>query len=195
MLIWQLKEEAMSATHDDKRRDSGFTQLAAAVAVLLSMAALLAVAFKLDNSNSTQTATAASMGMNGGMLTGGNGSGVAASSDESVKLTIKSDEENGKKGSDGAWHDAFLPADFSVKAGATVSVTVYNYDDMPHSFTADAMGVNQTIPGGSEEKPSETTFTFQAPQKAGSYDWYCALPCDPWAMAHDGFMKGRVTVT
>ena len=40
----------MPATHDNRRRDSGFTQLAAAVAVLLSMASLLAVAFKLDNS-------------------------------------------------------------------------------------------------------------------------------------------------
>lgn len=188
----------MPATPNDKRRDSGFTQLAAAVAVLLSMAALLAVAFKMDNSNSTQTATAAtSMGMNGGAMHGGvvNSSGVAASSSESVKLVIKSDEEKGKKGSDGAWHDAFLPADFSVSAGATVSVTVYNYDDMPHSFTSDGLGTNVTIPGGSEEKPSETTFTFHAPQKAGSYDWYCAMPCDPWAMSHDGFMRGRVTVT
>jgi plastocyanin len=195
------KEEAMSATHDDKRRDSGFTQLAAAVAVLLSMASLLAVAFKLDDNNSSTQATTAgtSMGMNSGAMNSGmmNGSSssVAASSSESVKLVIKSDEEKGKKGPDGSWHDAFLPADFSVKAGATVRVTVYNYDDMPHSFTAAELGTNQTIPGGSEEKPSETTFTFQAPQKAGSYDWYCALPCDPWAMTHNGFMKGRVTVT
>jgi plastocyanin len=163
------------------------------------MAALLAVAFKLDNSNSTQSTTAASMGMNGGAVNGAmmnsGSSGVAAPSGESVKLTIKSDTEKGKKGSDGAWHDALLPADFSVKAGATVSVTVYNYDDMPHSFDSSGLGTNVTIPGGSENKPSETTFTFRAPQKAGSYDWYCAMPCDPWAMAHNGFMKGRVTVT
>ncbi len=182
----------MPATNNnDKRRESNFTQLAAVVAVLLSMASLLAVAFKLDNSNSgAGTATAAT-----NTATSDGAGGAAASSGESVKLVIKSDEEHGKKGSDGNWHDAFLPADFSVKAGETVRVTVFNYDDMPHSFTSAQLGTNATIPGGSEDKPSETTFTFHAPQKAGSYEWYCAIPCDPWAMAHDGFMKGHVTVT
>jgi len=172
----------MSATNNnDKRRESNFTQLAAVVAVLLSMASLLAVAFKLDNSNSgAGTATAATN---------------TATSGESLKLVIKSDEEKGKKGSDGNWHDAFLPADFSVKAGATVRVTVANYDDMPHTFTAADLGTNAEIPAGSEDKPSTTTFTFHAPDKAGSYAWFCAIPCDPWAMAHDGFMKGHVTVT
>ena len=183
----------MLATHDEKRRDLGFTELAAVVAVLLSMASLLAVAFKLDNSGGEQIATAA-MPMRGGVMNGIPGN-VAAPSGESVKLTIKSDEEEGKKGSDGNWHDAFLPADFSVGVGETVRVTVYNYDDMPHSFTAAQLGANVTIPGGSEDKPSVTTFTFKAPQKAGSYEWYCAIPCDPWAMSHDGFMRGHVTVT
>jgi plastocyanin len=120
---------------------------------------------------------------------------TSASTSEDVKLVIKSDEEKGKKGSDGEWHDSFLPADFSVEAGATVHVTVYNYDDMPHSFTAPDLGTNATIAAGDEDKASKTTFTFKAPDKAGSYDWFCALPCDPWAMAHEGFMKGHVTVT
>jgi plastocyanin len=175
----------MPATQDDKRHDLGFTQLAAVFAVLLSMASLLAVAFKLDNSEGGQTATAA---MN-------TGTSAAAPSGESVKLVIKTDEEKGKMGPDGNWHDAFLPADFSVKAGETVRVTVYNYDAMPHSFNSSQLGTNVTIPGGSEDKPSETTFTFHAPQKAGSYEWYCEMPCDPWAMSHNGFMRGRVTVT
>ncbi len=118
----------------------------------------------------------------------------SAPAPETVKLVIKSDEEKGKKGSDGQWHDAFLPADFSVKAGATVQVTVYNYDDMPHSFTSPGLGTNAKIASGTEDKPSKTTFTFTAPDKAGSYEWLCAIPCDPWAMAHYGFMKGHVTV-
>jgi len=172
----------------DTKQDSGaasrFAMLAATFALLLSMAALLTAVLKVDNSGSTQSASAAS----------GSTSGAAASP-ESVKLTIKSDEEEGKKGVDGNWHDAFLPADFSVKAGETVQVTVYNYDDMPHTFTAMGLGTNVEIAAGSEEKPSRTTFTFRAPQKAGSYEWYCALPCDPWSMAHFGFMKGHVTVT
>jgi len=175
---------------DGKRQDRGFTQLAALFAVLLSMASLLAVAFKL-NSNEERVATAATGTAMGGMMSGGG----AGSPSEDVKLTIKSDEEQGKLGSDGSWHDAFLPADFSVKAGETVQVTVYNYDDMPHTFTAMGLGTNVEIAAGSEEKPSRTTFTFRAPQKAGSYEWYCALPCDPWSMAHFGFMKGHVTVT
>lgn len=183
----------MPGTQNDKRSDLGFTQLAAVVAVLLSMASLLAVAFKLDNSGGEQLATAA-MPMRSGGMNGAPGS-VVAPSGESVKLVIKTDEEEGKMGSDGNWHDAFLPADFSVGAGETVRVTVYNYDDMPHSFTSAQLGTNVTIPGGSEDKPSVTTFTFQAPQKAGSYEWYCAMPCDPWAMSHDGFMRGHVTVT
>lgn len=177
----------MSAPNERERQGSGFTQLAAGIAVLLSMAALLGVAFKLDNGNGEQSATAAT--------NAATGSGFATSSIEDVKLVVKSDEEHAKKGSDGNWHDAYLPADFSVKAGTTVHVTVYNYDDMPHSFTAPELGVNQEIAAGSEDKASKTTFTFTAPAEAGSFEWLCDLPCDPWAMSHEGFMRGRVRVT
>lgn len=178
-----------------RRQDNGLTQLAALFAVLLSMASLLAVAFKLNDDNE-QAATAANMTMSGSGMRGvmGGVGGTAAAPTESFKLVIKSDEEQGKKGPDGNWHDAFLPADFSVEPGATVKVTVYNYDDMPHTFTAMELGTNVEIAGGSEGKPSKTTFTFRAPQKAGSYEWFCMLPCDPWSMAHFGFMKGHVTV-
>jgi plastocyanin len=126
-----------------------------------------------------------------------NASQVAAVAPKTLNLVIKSDGERGRKGSDGKWHDAYLPADFSVQAGQRVTVTVRNYDDMPHSFTAPGLGVNQIIPkgAGTMKSPGHTTFTFTAPAKAGSYEWLCALPCDPWAMAHDGFMRGRVTVT
>ena len=178
---------------DRQRVDRGFTQLAATIAVLLSMASLLAVAFKL-NDNNEQSLAAINGTMASGRMMSGTGYGAAAST-ESVKLVVKSDVEEGKRGSDGAWHDAFLPADFSVRAGAAVQVTVYNYDDMPHTFTAMALGANVEIAAGSEDKPSKTTFTFVAPQRAGSYEWFCALPCDPWAMSHLGFMKGHVTVT
>ncbi len=131
---------------------------------------------------------------------GGGNSGKASASAsspavENVKLTIKTDEEHGKKGPEGTWHDAYLPADFSVKAGATVKVTVYNYDEATHSFTAPDLGTNAQIAAGSEKKAHATTFTFKAPSKAGHYAWFCAMPCDPWAMSHDGYMKGYVTVT
>jgi plastocyanin len=113
---------------------------------------------------------------------------------QSVTLLIKSDTEKARRGSDGQWHDAFLPGGFSVKAGATVKVTVWNYDSA-HSFTAPSLGVNQTLKGGTQKAPHMTTFTFKAPSKAGSYQWFCAMPCDPWAMAHNGYMRGIVKVT
>jgi plastocyanin len=168
--------------NNDRRDSGGFTILAATFAVLLSLAALLAVVFKLNDSGTTRQASAATTSV------------VAAPVVESVKLVVKSDEEHAKKGPEGTWHDAFLPADFTVKAGATVHVTVYNYDEGPHSFYAAGLGTNVTIPAGSESKPSKTTFTFHAPQKAGSYEWYCTMPCDPWAMSHLGYMKGDVNV-
>lgn len=112
-----------------------------------------------------------------------------------VTLIVKSDEEHGKKGSDGKWHDAFLPAGFSVQAGTKVVVTVLNYDDGPHSFNSPGLHVNQILMGGSAKKAHATTFTFVAPSKAGRYAWRCDPNCDPWAMKHAGYMKGYVTVT
>jgi len=120
---------------------------------------------------------------------------AAAVAPASQKISIKADDEHGRKGPDGTWHDAFLPADFTVQPGQTVKVTVDNYDGGPHSFTSPSMGVNQTIPGGgSLSSPRTVTFTFTAPKTPGKYSWWCAVPCDPWAMAHDGFMRGYVTV-
>jgi hypothetical protein len=117
---------------------------------------------------------------------------------EAVKLTIKSDDEHGKLGPDGKWHDAYLPGNFTVHAGAKVTVTVYNYDEGSHTFTSSTLGVdgliNEMIPAGSERAPHKTTFTFTAPSQTGKYLWWCAMPCDPWAMAHIGYMRGYVTV-
>ena len=110
-----------------------------------------------------------------------------------VKLIIKSDDQHGKKGSDGKWHDAFLPASFKVKAGAKVVVRVVNYDDMPHSFNAKGLKTNAIIMPGND-KGKLTKFTFVAPKKAGRYAWHCDPKCDPWAMKHVGFMRGFVTV-
>jgi plastocyanin len=169
---------------DQPRSERGFPLFISSLALIIAMGALLAVAFKL-NGASAQSPTASAGAMSMPM------SGQAA---ENVKLVVKSDEEHGKMGSDGNWHDAYLPADFSVKPGATVKVTVYNYDDAEHTFTSPELGTNATIAAGSEQSPSETTFTFTAPAKKGRFLWYCTMPCDPWAMAHVGFMRGYVTV-
>lgn len=120
-----------------------------------------------------------------------------------VKIVVKSDTEHGKKGPDRKWHDAFLPANFTVHRGAKVVVTVVNHDDGAHSFTSAGLHVNAVIPGGKDIenptegaekiKPKTTTFSFIA-TKRGRFAWHCALPCDSWAMIHAGYMKGYVTV-
>jgi plastocyanin len=111
-----------------------------------------------------------------------------------VSLAIKSDTEHAKKGPDGKWHDAYLPAAFAVRTGDRVVVTIRNYDSAPHTFTSTKLGLDVVIKGGSATRPSVTTFTFTAP-RAGSYTWQCLGNCDAWAMNHVGFMKGRITVT
>jgi len=112
-----------------------------------------------------------------------------------IAIVAKSDGQHGRKGPDGKWHDAFLPADFTVKAGQRVTLTFTNSDDMMHSFNAAQLKVNAMVPGAKAGKPGKATVTFTAPSKPGRYLWICAMPCDPWAMAHDGYMRGYVTVT
>ncbi|HEX8753325.1 MAG TPA: cupredoxin domain-containing protein [Solirubrobacterales bacterium] len=174
----------------DNRSGQPFVVLLSIFALLLSMGALLAVAFKLNSDQSPARAQAKAPAASATSARSSTGAGV-----QNLTVNIKSDEEHGKRGSDGNWHDAFLPADYSVKAGATVKMTFYNYDDMPHTFTSSELGTNVTIPAGSKDKPGVTTVTFHAPQKAGTYQWYCSMPCDPWAMGQDGYMRGFVKVT
>ncbi len=113
----------------------------------------------------------------------------------SVKMVAKADDQHAKMGPDGKWHDAILGGNMTVKAGQKVTVTVYNYDGSPHSYTAPDLGLNVKLDAGTDKAPSVTKFTFTAPTKAGTYQWFCGYPCDPWAMSHDGYMRGHVTVT
>jgi hypothetical protein len=114
----------------------------------------------------------------------------------------------GQKGSDGIGHDTTYGANFSVKKGQRVTVTIYNFDEGPHTITAKGLGLNVKIPGAKNEEqgiPSKTVFSFTA-KKVGKFRWFCAVPCDAgqnyWAMdktkagpARDGFMAGYITVT
>jgi plastocyanin len=110
----------------------------------------------------------------------------------------------GATGSDGLRHDTTLGASFTVAQGSKVTVTVYNYDEGPHTITAAKLGLDVTIPGAKDEEngvPSKTTFTFTA-AKVGEYLWFCSLPCDKgqayWDMKSPskkiGFMAGYITV-
>jgi plastocyanin len=113
---------------------------------------------------------------------------------ESVTLAVKSDTEHAKKGSDGKWHDAFLPGNFTARSGSKVTVSISNYDTAVHTFTSSALGLNVKIAAGSAANPKVTTFSFTAP-KAGNYTWMCMGNCDTWAMTHMGFMFGSVKIT
>lgn len=164
--------------------------------LLSIMATIVAVvALARPGTPTVQAAPASSAAVASSNPTSGTTAGAKS---EAVKLVIKSDSEHGRLGPDGKWHDAFLPANFTVHAGDRVTVTVYNYDTGQHSFTSSSLSatalINQTIPAGSPTAPSKTTFTFTAPDQTGQYAWWCAVPCDPWAMAHVGYMRGNVTV-
>jgi hypothetical protein len=114
----------------------------------------------------------------------------------------------GQKGSDGLTHDTTYGANFSVPKGSKVTVTLYNFDEGPHTITNKALGLNVKIPGATNEEqgiPSKTIFHFTA-KKVGKFRWFCKLPCDAgqgyWAMAvtkkgigRDGYMAGYITVT
>lgn len=180
---------------------SGFALFVATIALMFAIGAVLAVAFKLNDMHSGNTGVTMVNGSthgstHGSMMGGAAGTGVGTSGTgvEEVNLIVKSDEEHAKRGPEGTWHDAFLPADFSVDPGATVRVTVLNYDEGEHSFTSPMLGLNVTIAAGTPTEPAATTFTFTAPAKTGSYMWFCAKPCDPWAMSHLGYMRGTVRV-
>lgn len=197
----------------------------AGTALIFSIAALSVALIRTggsnNNSNNAAAAPAPAAPTNAGRAAAGAAPMNMALPVKNVKLTMKPDS---RRGSDGKTHDAFLPtANFSVKAGQRVRVTIYNYDDMPHSFTspglakgaaipvgeqqaqgtaqdikvmpAPGLGVDKMIAAGSDKRPSKTIVTFTAPAKAGSYIWYCKMPCDPWAMSHVGYMVGRVKVT
>ena len=107
-----------------------------------------------------------------------------------------------KLGADGATHDAFNPTNFTVYVGQTVNLTIINYDDMPHTFSSTALGVSFNVPGSTQAGvPSVVHYQFTV-DKAGVYRWWCATPCDSWAMSSGfdgqlgqiGYMGGFVSV-
>jgi hypothetical protein len=89
--------------------------------------------------------------------------------------------------------DGYVPASFTMTAGVTTEVTVYNYDTFPHTWTSAALGVNTTMPAGSPTAPSVTHFLIH-PRSAGTFFWHCETPCNAWSMSHIGYMEGYVKV-
>jgi uncharacterized cupredoxin-like copper-binding protein len=91
-----------------------------------------------------------------------------------------------KPGPDGKLHDAFSVTNFTVRAGQPVKLVIDNTDSAPHSITAMGAGVNIIA------RPGVHTYTLLL-QKQGKFMWMCTQPCDPYSMAHIGYMRGYIT--
>ena len=114
---------------------------------------------------------------------------------QDITLTVM---PGGKLGPDGKLHDAFSPANFTVEKGVPVHLTIYNYDNMKHSVTSSALGINFVgKPSKKNGAAGVAHYTF-TPKKDGNYSWQCIYPCDmpnhQWSMSHKGFMEGTVHV-
>ena len=109
-------------------------------------------------------------------------------------------------GPDGNKHDVFAAiGGTTVKVGVPVTITITNKDDVQHSMTSPDLGLNIVVPAATDKGDGTISYTF-TPTKAGSFRWFCALPCDTdnagWDMTSDGtgngqnnFMAGYINVT
>jgi plastocyanin len=93
-----------------------------------------------------------------------------------------------KPGADGKLHDAFSVTNFYVHAGQPIKLVINNTDTAAHSIVAPGVGVSIIV------KPGTHTYTLLV-RKAGRFQWYCGMPCDPYSMAHDGYMRGFITAS
>jgi hypothetical protein len=93
-----------------------------------------------------------------------------------------------KPGADGKLHDAFSVTNFYAHAGHPVKLVINNTDDVAHSIVSPDAGVSITV------KPGTHTYTLLV-RKAGRFQWFCMMPCDPYSMAHDGYMRGYITAS
>lgn len=91
-----------------------------------------------------------------------------------------------KPGVDGKLHDAFSVTDFTVRVGQPVKLVINNTDSSSHSITADGADVNIIV------RPGLHTYTLLV-HKKGRFEWICTYPCDPFSMAHLGYMRGYIT--
>lgn len=91
-----------------------------------------------------------------------------------------------KPAPDGKLHDAFSVTNFYVHAGQPVKLVINNTDNSDHSITSAAAGVNIVV------RPGMHTYTLLV-RKQGRFEWFCTFPCDPYSMAHVGYMRGYIT--
>ena len=95
---------------------------------------------------------------------------------------------SGKKGPDGKLHDDFTVTEFHVTVGQPLTLRIDNTDTVPHSITSPEAGVSIIVLPGTHD------YALLVKQ-AGKFEWHCVFPCDPWSMAHVGYMRGFITTT
>jgi heme/copper-type cytochrome/quinol oxidase subunit 2 len=93
-----------------------------------------------------------------------------------------------KKGPDGKLHDAFSVTSFHLTAGKAITLRITNFDTVPHSITSPQAGVDIVAQPGTHD------YTLNV-SKPGTYVWFCRMGCDPWSMAHLGYMRGTIVVS
>jgi Cupredoxin-like domain len=113
---------------------------------------------------------------------------AAAVPTEAAKVVNLKVIPEGKKGPEGTLHDDFTVTEFNVKVGKPVTLRIDNTDNTAHSITSAEAGVNIVVQPGTHD------YTLKV-SKAGKFEWNCAYPCDPWSMAHTGYMAGYITAT
>ncbi len=91
-----------------------------------------------------------------------------------------------KPGADGQLHDAYSVTNFVVHAGQPIKLVIHNTDNVDHSITSPAAGVNILV------HPGTHTYTLLV-RKPGVFTWHCKMLCDPYSMSHDGYMRGTIT--
>lgn len=114
-----------------------------AISILLALAVVAAVSCGSDDSGGGSTS---------GSDDDGGSSGGAASS-----VTVSAQDFT------------FSPDPVEVPAGATVTVTFENDDDVPHTMTSDDLGLDIKADGG-----ASTEGTFTAPD-SGSVEFHCEI--------------------
>jgi plastocyanin len=171
-----------NSSESNQRLVLQYGALFAVVGFLLALAALTTVVF----AGHYDAVAAAPAGQGQAMATA-----AAPQQTSAVTWSMYADSNQKVKGPDGQWHDAMIPGNPSVQAGK-VTVTVYNYDSAVHTINAAGLGLAEKIPPAHGKTPGKLTFTFTA--APGKYQWYCIEPCDPWAMSHNGYMRGYITV-
>ena len=138
------------------------------------------------------------------------GSGPVLAQDATEHITVYVLRgEQAPKGPDGRSHDMIMPANFVLKVGVPVDLTIINYDEGAHTITSTGMKLDIAIKAGNQQAdgsvtPVTTEYTF-TPTATGKFRWNCNVQCDKggkfWAMSkgydgmgQDGYMAGYFVV-